>query len=247
MFSKEMEALIEATLQDGVLTDQEKAVLVKRAQKEGIDVDELDVYIQSLLQKRHQAQAEADAVEDRKSKVGDVKKCPICGGIIEPGFVVCPHCGNALNVNEVSTTLESLSKKLLEADKTLQYNLEHVRGVFKDDRRNDLKIETCAQKVTIITSTVPKNDRADLLEVLAFSKSKADKNAPKKGCKKSVDMFSSEDLGYAYWCLFETCVNLAQANFKSDPAFNVFFDYYEKENAKQGFFEKIFGGIFGKK
>lgn len=35
MFSKEMEALIEAALQDGVLTDQEKTVLLKRAQREG--------------------------------------------------------------------------------------------------------------------------------------------------------------------------------------------------------------------
>lgn len=70
MFSPEMENLIEATLQDGILTDQEKNVLIKRAQKEGIDIDELDVYIQSLLQKRHQAESAKDAENDRKSKMG---------------------------------------------------------------------------------------------------------------------------------------------------------------------------------
>ena len=44
MFSKEMEALIQATLEDGVLEDHEKAALIKRAQKEGIDLDELEIY-----------------------------------------------------------------------------------------------------------------------------------------------------------------------------------------------------------
>ena len=46
MFSKELESLIQATLQDGLLTDQEKAVLIRRAQNEGVDLDELDIYIQ---------------------------------------------------------------------------------------------------------------------------------------------------------------------------------------------------------
>ena len=41
MFSKELENLIKVTLADGVLTDKEKSVLIKRAQKEGVDIDEL--------------------------------------------------------------------------------------------------------------------------------------------------------------------------------------------------------------
>lgn len=71
MFSKEMENLIQATLEDGVLEENEKAALIKRAQKEGVDLDELEIYINSLLQKRQrelniknkeakEAQAQAD-------------------------------------------------------------------------------------------------------------------------------------------------------------------------------------------
>ena len=56
MFSKEMEALIAASIEDGILTEQEKRVLVKRAEKEGIDLDELEVYIQSMLQKQQKEQ-----------------------------------------------------------------------------------------------------------------------------------------------------------------------------------------------
>ena len=38
MFSKELENLIQATLEDGVLEEYEKTALVKRAQAEGVDV-----------------------------------------------------------------------------------------------------------------------------------------------------------------------------------------------------------------
>ena len=54
MFSERLENLIKAALQDGVLTDQEKASIVKRAQAEGEDIDEVEIYIQSLMQKRQQ-------------------------------------------------------------------------------------------------------------------------------------------------------------------------------------------------
>ena len=48
-FSSRMEALISASLQDGVLTDQEKAVLKKRAEKEGEDWDEVEMIIEVRL------------------------------------------------------------------------------------------------------------------------------------------------------------------------------------------------------
>lgn len=58
MFSKKLEDLIQAALQDGVLTEQEKAAIMKRAQEEGEDKDEVEIYIQSLIQKKTQEQEE---------------------------------------------------------------------------------------------------------------------------------------------------------------------------------------------
>jgi len=52
MFSERLEKLIQSSLQDGILTDQEKAAIIKRAKAEGEDVDEVEIYIDSLLQKR---------------------------------------------------------------------------------------------------------------------------------------------------------------------------------------------------
>jgi len=52
MFSERLDKLIQSSLQDGILTDQEKAAIIKRAKAEGEDIDEVEIYIDSLLQKR---------------------------------------------------------------------------------------------------------------------------------------------------------------------------------------------------
>lgn len=54
MYSKELEAIIEAALADGVLTDKEREVLHRRAAQEGVDADELDVIIEGKLAKMKQ-------------------------------------------------------------------------------------------------------------------------------------------------------------------------------------------------
>ena len=55
LFSPRLEALINSALQDGVLTDQEKAILKKRAEKEGEDWDEVEMIINSRLPRQEQA------------------------------------------------------------------------------------------------------------------------------------------------------------------------------------------------
>ncbi|MCI6603157.1 MAG: zinc ribbon domain-containing protein [Clostridiales bacterium] len=228
MFSKEMEELIKATLEDGVITDQEKAVLIKRAQKEGIDVDELDVYIQSLLQKRHRSEAENDAIDDRKSKIGIVQKCPQCGEPIQTGWAACPKCGFAFNIEQKSSIIEELQAQLNQIEKD-------VRGEDYLDR-NMIKAPA---KLTAISSLAISNNRADLLQLLAFAKPKAKKDGPKNG----VSLSGAENLSYAYWTLFENCISMAQISFAEDPAFKQFFNFYEEEIArpKKGFFARLFG------
>lgn len=226
MFSKEMEALIEATLQDGVLTDQEKAVLVKRAQREGIDVDELDVYIQSILQKRHQAEAEAEAAADRATKIGSIRRCPNCGYNVPSGFAACPQCGQTFEATETKGSWEMLQEKLenMKPRKTFGIDLDTGLGKRKDEM--------------IINFPVP-NTRADLLEFLSSLQPKA-KN--KKRSAIESDDKSGLASPWAYWQLYCNCINKARISFANDPSFRFFFDFYEQESKpKKGFFSKLFG------
>ena len=103
MFSERLENLIKAALQDGVLTDQEKASIIKRAQAEGEDIDEVEIYIQSLMQKRQQElnqknKEERDILNDaiaqeEKERSKMLRKCPKCGMEIPYLTSVCPECG----------------------------------------------------------------------------------------------------------------------------------------------------------
>ena len=87
------------------------------------------------------------------------------------------------------------------------------------------------------------NNRADLLQMLAYTKPKANIKGNKKGYKAADNNSYLSVLDYAYWCLFANCISLAQVSFSNDPAFKQFFDYYEREieNSKKGFFAKLFG------
>ena len=103
MFSKELENLIQATIADGILTEKEKAALVKRAQNEGVDLDELEIYIDSLMQQRAQesyVQIEKETVAHENLRKGNV--CPHCNTPIPPMTKICPECGRAVNANETS-------------------------------------------------------------------------------------------------------------------------------------------------
>lgn len=241
MFSKEMEALIEATLEDGVLTDQEKMVLVKRAQKEGVDVDELDVYIQSVLQRRKNATVNAEMKAENESKLGTVKRCVRCGAIIPLGAAVCPDCGLTLDNNTAGTAVEQINAILSDLDKELTGLLQKKASIWDNQDHHKDKLNIAHRKFAAISTFMVPNNRADLLQLLAFSKPKANKKGPKEGAKNAGTVRPVEDLSLAYWMLFENCISLAQTNFINDSAFKLFFEYYNAEVSKKSFWQKLFG------
>lgn len=110
MFSEELNKLIEASLVDGVITDQERAVIRKRALLEGVDPDEVDLMLDAEIQKIRQKQQAA---------VAKVKKCPACGEIIPALTGVCPSCGHVINVkskdnNELMDLMDAMENELKE-------------------------------------------------------------------------------------------------------------------------------------
>jgi len=58
-FSSRLEMLIDSALQDGVLTDQERAVIMRRAEKEGEDPEEVEMIINARLLEIQQKQSPA--------------------------------------------------------------------------------------------------------------------------------------------------------------------------------------------
>lgn len=100
MLSPELNSLIDASLTDGVLTDQERAVIKKRALLDGYDPDEVDIYINSRLQ-----QMQIDA----QGAVAKVRKCPACGAIISYMQTRCPQCGTEITNVGATKSVQKLS------------------------------------------------------------------------------------------------------------------------------------------
>ena len=50
MYDKQIEDLIKIALQDGVLNEKERKVLIKKAESLGIDVDEFEMVLDARLQ-----------------------------------------------------------------------------------------------------------------------------------------------------------------------------------------------------
>lgn len=175
MFSKEMEALIEATLQDGMLTDQEKAVLVKRAQKEGIDVDELDVYIQSLLQKRQQEQSEQrnqkeEELEKEKAKaIGPV--CPKCGKQVPPLTLVC-DCGYEFTKSKDSKVV-LLLEEINKMDKSIDDKCQELRDKHKNIEAWETERRKVERIIGLIAAFKVPTTKEDIVEFFSIAVPKA--------------------------------------------------------------------------
>jgi hypothetical protein len=164
MFSKELENLIQATLEDGVLEENEKAALIKRAEREGVDIAELEIYINSLLQKRaRELENEKNAVRkqaEKEKKEAFGRKCPNCGAQVPPLTLKC-ECGYEF------TTAKSVS--------SVQVLLEKINEITVSSKNDKVKRYQLIQE-TIKLFPVP-NTKEDIVEFLSLSLP----NAKRKG------------------------------------------------------------------
>ena len=163
MFSQELENLIQATLEDGMLEDYEKAALIKRAREEGVDIAELTIYINSILQKRkREADKEKNAKQEQiaQKKKEALRKCPNCGESIPVMAISCPKCGYELSDQKALSSIEILANKIEKISEQLTNE-----DVDKDDVYNQIIN-------TISLAPVP-NSKQDIIEFLALSCTKA--------------------------------------------------------------------------
>ena len=175
MFSKELENLIQATLEDGKLEDHEKAALIKRAQKEGVDLDELQIYIDSLLQRRQRELNEKkEAIyekyeEEKKKAIGLV--CPKCHKQVPPLTLRC-DCGYEF------TTAKSVSSVQMLSDKIETILSQKYKNSDPDSKEYKEEVSQRYQRVKEAINLFPvPNTKEDIIEFLAISAP----NANKKG------------------------------------------------------------------
>ena len=189
MLTPELEQLIQYALEDGVLTDKERAVLMKKAAA-GVDLDEFEMILEAKL---HEAK-KAAAAPKVSNKEGEMKKCPHCGTPISSFRTTCQECGyefrNLEAVKSAAVLFEQI--KSLEMEKTRELalhennknkQLEAFGGVYSSERRKERDDLTrrlnesgkaivkkfSEAKISLIKLYTVPNTKQDLIEFLTMA------------------------------------------------------------------------------
>lgn len=139
-FPKDLTELVEEYLTDGIISSKERDVLLKKAEKMGVNVDEFDLYIDAQQQKVDQS---IDATARKKRGA----TCPFCGGPVPQLVDKCPHCGQFITA-QASEELKEILEKLEDA----MVDMKSGRNV----ERNKAIVEKYSRKARLYYSNNPK-------------------------------------------------------------------------------------------
>lgn len=159
---QELDDLIKEFLTDGIISAKERQVLLNKAQALGLNVDEVDLYIDAQQQKADQAVA--SAVNKRRGKT-----CPFCGSSIPELTDKCPNCGGNIT--------PEASKELAEIIEHLESALVNFKS-GEDIDKSKAEVERYARQARMYYGNNPKIQR--LLEDVETESEAAEKDAKKK-------------------------------------------------------------------
>lgn len=182
MYDERIEGLIKAALADGMLTEKEKQVLFKRAQEQGIDLDEFEMVLDARLVELQKEEKEKAAKSAPKSdKFGDVRKCPTCGALIPALAVSCAECGYEFSGIEASSSAQLLANNIAKIQETAaakkaeiissgKYSTKHTATSISPQHEalREIDNDTYHQiKATIENLPIP-NAKHDLFDLILF-------------------------------------------------------------------------------
>lgn len=196
MLTPELEQLIQYALADGILTPKERAVLMKKAEAAGADLDEFEMILEAKLYEAKKA-----AAPKASNKEGEVKKCPHCGSPVSSFRTTCQECGHEFrNVEAIKSAAvlfeqiqnlemekarelalhENNKNKQLEALAKIQVNARGEDSHKRKKERDDLiwNLNKAAKaiekkfneaKASLIKLYAVPNTKEDLLEILSMA------------------------------------------------------------------------------
>lgn len=133
MLTTELEQLIQYALEDGVLTEKERSVLMRKAQDAGVDMDEFEMILDAKL---HEIQkARAASPKPSNSKHGEVRKCPACGAMVSAFTTRCSECGFEFNNVEANKSANTLFEKL----QALEMEKAHELALHEESKNKQLQ------------------------------------------------------------------------------------------------------------
>ena len=163
MLSEELNSMIDAAIADGVITDKERQLIMKRAVREGQDPDEVEMIMEGKLN------AQKEVYKPQNSKLGVIKKCPNCGATISSTSLKCPECGYVIRGVKANSTYKELYERLHSAE-------EDRKSCSDDEDATRENSRIMYRKMELITNCPIPNTEEDIVEFLTMASPNIKKN-----------------------------------------------------------------------
>jgi len=237
----ELEKLLNITLSDGILSESERDIIIKRGLESGIPQSEISMIIDSKATEK--AKELSKTAAPKSDKYGDIKKCPSCGAIVKPFTAKCSDCDYEFQNIQSNITIEALFNALMEADNIPKDEFKERKddgGIMgsimgssanrMQEKQREKKHEQAhkekihARKIQIISNFPVPNSKEPLLEFLTLGVSKA--TSIKIGIFSKATAAQSEHnaLVSAWKSKIEQVVMKSKISMKEDKSFLVEID-----------------------
>jgi len=193
----ELEKLLNIALQDNVVTDKEREILFKKAEKLGVDIDEFEMELEGILNKEGSKQ---------QGKKLETMKCPNCGAEIPAFSIKCEFCMFELKNINANSSITKLFEMLNEAENNRKKG--GLKAFFDGIDDTDKK------KLEIISSFPIPTTKEDILEFLALAAPKA--NVPNFIMSMTDEGLRTKPYAVAWKEKCEQAIIKARFSFKDD-------------------------------
>lgn len=230
----ELEKTVNSVLANGEVSDRSRELLMKKAEQLGIDLLDFELELESKIaqQKSNQKNQNNNITNNltQNSKLGDIKKCPECGSVVESFNTKCKDCGHEFRNVGINSSVKRFSEQLLVIDidarddyykngrdKTVipKGPLSSEKIFQKSTQVIELEIEASAieRKINLICSFPVPNSKEEILEFLVLCIPLASK---KLGFWDKVQQ-SKTKLKKAWLSKAEEIIMRARFSMKEDP------------------------------
>ena len=115
----EIEKLIDLALADGEITDKERSVILKKAEKLGEDPDEVEMILDGRFHESKKLKT--------KEKSGNIKVCPSCGESVKSFQLNCNGCGHEFRNIDSSNLISEIIKSTSQL--SITQRIQYVKSI----------------------------------------------------------------------------------------------------------------------
>jgi Zn finger protein HypA/HybF involved in hydrogenase expression len=170
----ELEKFIDFAVADGEVTDKEKAILIRKAEEFGVELDEMEMVLNAklhMIQKEAQPKEGLAEVTPHAENKPSVAKCPQCAAAIESFSTICPYCDAELRDIKASKTISELHADLTKAEVAGEDEFKNKGFMEKLTNNFNSQSHVIKKKISILNSYPIPNTKEDILEFLVLAKS----------------------------------------------------------------------------